>query len=129
MRPKAACADLSIVALCSALYCVLVGDVTFGSLYGGNLRGGGGHGDRERTINSRKQNYEYTTCTYRYLVLRIIYLVLVYARKKAQHSLKLHRTARQGTAPHGIARRCAAELYIAVGLAELGVHLLRFHKK
>ena len=40
-------------------------------------------------------------------LLRIIYLILLYVRKKAQRSMKQHRAARQDTAPHGTARRCA----------------------
>ena len=69
-----------------------------------NLRVGGKPRDRERTINfDESQKTSTKTRTYPYLVLRIMYLVLLYARKKAQRSMKQHRTAGQGAARHSMA--------------------------
>ena len=49
-----------------------------------------------------------------YLVRRIIYLVLLDVRKKAQRSMKQNRIAGQGTARHRTELRCC-EINTAVG--------------
>ena len=81
---------------------------------GCNLRGDKNTGTQrgQSTLKKAKRRVQKHVHTVTCLVLRIIYLVLLYARKKAQRRIKQHRTAGQGTAPHGIARRYAAVSYI-----------------
>ena len=70
-----------------------------------NLRGGDIGTERGQSTLKRAQRRVQThvyTDTW-YLVLRIIYLVLLYVRNKVQYSMKQHSTTGQGMIPHGTA--------------------------
>ena len=90
--------------LCAVLCACWRCHIRIGSA-GVDLRGGGGEIATERRQSTLKkakrrvQKHVYTGTWY--LLLHTIYLVLLCVRKKAQHSMKQHRTAGQGTAPHG----------------------------
>ena len=90
--PRDACVEL--IALCCAV-CLLA--VSRSDWQNGCNLGGGGNTSTERDHLKKKKK----TST------RHVCLVLLYVRKKAQRSTTQHRSAGQGTAPHGAAlRRC-----------------------
>ena len=109
IMPRAACAELIALRCAGYLLAMSRSD----RRYACNLRGGGKHGDRERTINRRKQKDEYTTRTYIPVSGTCIIPGTIFERSTAQHDAAPQLRVRHGTACHRTALRCAAELYIA----------------
>ena len=101
VMPRAVCAEL--IALCCAV-CLLAVSRSDRQCWC-NLRGGRNRGT-ERDRLKKKQKYEYTTRTYRYLVLRFIPVTAVCSKESTtQHDTAPQRRARCGTAPHRTALR------------------------
>ena len=103
---------------------MLVVNVTFWSAVRVEFAGGGDMGTErgQSTEEGKKMRVHNTYRTYRYLylVLRIIYLVLLYVRtKKAQRSTTQHRTAPQGKPRHRAAPHGAALLNYSLYIAGL----------
>ena len=92
---------------------------------------GGEHGERgpRKDNQSRTQKDEYT-CTYRYLDPHDPWYCMRERESTAQRSTAQHRATRQGTSPHGTARRCAkyAVLHCLAGSAFFVIQQYSTHK-